>query len=122
MKTVLSIATLLLAFTFATSAQTSDVKKKLNGTWKIEAPDAPYDYQEGEIVFYKEDGKDKIKIVTTYDVIMAKNLKVKDNKVTFEFEVEYELCTAKMEYKDNKMTGIVETVEGNLPVTATKKK
>lgn len=122
MKTVLSIATLLLAFTFATSAQTSDVKKKLNGTWKIEAPDAPYDYQEGEIVFYKEDGKDKIKIVTTYDVIMAKNLKVKGNKVTFEFEVEYELCVAKMELKDNKMAGIVETVEGNLPVTATKKK
>ncbi len=122
MKTVLSIATLLLAFTFITSAQASDVKKKLNGTWKIEAPDAPYDYQEGEIVFYKEDGKDKIKIVTTYDVIMANNLKVNGNKVTFEFEVEYELCVAKMELKDNKMAGIVETVEGNLPVTATKKK
>ncbi len=122
MKTVLSIATLVLAFTFATSAQATDVKKKLNGTWKIEAPDAPYDYQEGEVKFYQEDGKDKVKISTTYDVIMAKNLKVEGNKVTFEFEVEYELCTAKMELKDNKMTGIVETVEGNLPVTATKKK
>ncbi len=122
MKTVLSIATLLLAFTFATSVQASDVKKKLIGTWKVEAPDAPYDYQEGEIVFYKEDGKDKIKIVTTYDVIMAKNLKIEGNKVSFEFEVEYELCVAKMVLKDNKMTGIVETVEGNLPVTATKKK
>jgi hypothetical protein len=53
---------------------------------------------------------------------MGKNLKVEGNKVTFEFEVEYELCTAKLEYKDKKMTGIVETVEGNIPVTLTKKK
>jgi len=124
MKTLLSIAVLVFAFTFAANASDSskDVKKKIFGTWKVEAPDAPYDYQEGEIKFYKEDGKEKIKISTTYDVIMGKNLKVEGNKVTFEFEVEYELCTAKLEYKDGKMTGIVETVEGNIPVTLSKKK
>ena len=123
MKTVFSIAVLLLALTFtATAGNGDDVKKKVYGTWKVEAPDAPYDYQEGEIKIYREDGKDKIKIITTYDVIMGKNLKVKGNKVTFEFEVEYELCTAKLEYKDKKMTGLVETVEGNIPVTLTKKK
>jgi len=86
MKSVLSIAVLLLAFTFAANAGNGDnVKKKIYGTWKVEAPDAPYDYQEGEIKFYKEDGKDMIKIMTTYDVIMGKNLKVEGNKVTFEF-------------------------------------
>jgi uncharacterized protein (TIGR03066 family) len=124
MKTLLSITVLVFAFTFAANASDSskDIKKKIFGTWKVEAPDAPYDYQEGEIKFYKEDGKEKIKISTTYDVIMGKNLKVEGNKVTFEFEVEYELCTAKLEYKDGKMTGIVETVEGNIPVTLTKKK
>ncbi len=124
MKSVLNIAVLILAFTFAANAGNADNanKKKLYGTWKVEAPDAPYDYQEGEIKFYKEDGNDMIKIMTTYDVIMGKNLKVEGNKVSFEFEVEYELCTAKLEMKGNKMTGMVETVEGNIPVTLTKKK
>ncbi len=123
MRTVFSIAVLIFALTFTVNAGNSDnAKKKVYGTWKVEAPDAPYDYQEGEIKFYKEDGKDMIKIMTTYDVIMGKNLKVQGNKVTFEFEVEYELCTAKLELKDNKMTGLVETVEGNIPVTLTKKK
>jgi len=123
MRTVFSIAVLIFALTFTVNAGNSDnAKKKVYGTWKVEAPDAPYDYQEGEIKFYKEAGKDMIKIMTTYDVIMGKNLKVQGNKVTFEFEVEYELCTAKLELKDNKMTGLVETVEGNIPVTLTKKK
>ena len=124
MKTLISIAVLLLTMTFAVNAGNSSElnKKKVYGTWKVEAPDAPYDYQEGEIKFYKEDGQDMIKITTTYDVIMGKNLKVEGKKVTFEFEVEYELCTANLELKDGKMTGIVETVEGNIPVTLTKKK
>ncbi|NPA37043.1 MAG: hypothetical protein GXO47_09360 [Chlorobi bacterium] len=124
MKTFFSIAVLIMSFSLLAGAANpdKDIKNKIYGEWKVDAPDAPYDYQEGVIKFYKEDGQDKIKISTTYDVIMGENLKVEGNKITFEFEVEYELCTAKLDYKENKMTGIVETVQGNIPVTLTRKK
>ena len=120
-RTALGIMILLMAFNFTANAG-NKVKKKLYGTWKVEAPDAPYGYQEAEIEIYKENGEEKIKIITDYDVIYGSNLKVEGEKVSFDFEVENMFCTAKLDYKKDKMTGMVETDEGNIPVTMTKKK
>ena len=98
------------------------LKKKLVGTWTAEAPDAPYGYQEVDIEFYKENGDLKVKMITDYDVIIGENVKVDGDQVTFDFEVENMLCTAKLDYKKNQLVGQVETPEGNIPVTMTKKK
>jgi hypothetical protein len=121
MKTFMNITALFVIILISSSVQASDLGKKLNGTWKYEAAEAPYDYQEGEIVFYEEDGKAKVKIITTYDVIKGQKVKAENNKVTFEFYVEYELCTATLNYKDDKLTGEVETVEGTIPITLKRK-
>ena len=117
--------TLILLLAVNTSANAGNSKKlmkKLYGTWTVSAPEAPYEYQEAEIEFYNENGQDKVKILTDYDEIPCKNLKAEKKSVAFEFEVEGMLCVAKLEYKKNKLEGMVETDMGDIEVTMTKKK
>lgn len=123
LSTVAVTLVLLLAVNVSANAGNSKkLVKKLYGTWTVSAPEAPYEYQEAEIEFYNENGQDKVKILTDYDEIACKNLKIDKKRVTFEFEVEGMLCVAKLDSKKNKLDGVVETDMGDIGVTMTKKK
>ena len=117
----MNIVTLLLIVVSTSAVQASDLNKKISGKWKYEATEAPYDYQKGEIVFSEQDGKANVKIVTAYEVIMAKNVKADGKNVAFEFYVDYELCKATLSLKGDKLSGEVVTVEGVIPVNLKRK-
>ncbi|RLD76490.1 MAG: hypothetical protein DRJ07_16280, partial [Bacteroidetes bacterium] len=50
------VLTFLVMMSF-TGIDSTVSEKIFIGTWEYEAPDAPYEYQEGEIVFAKKEGK-----------------------------------------------------------------
>ena len=122
LRTITAMLVLLLAVNINANAGNSKVMKKLIGTWTVSAPAAPYEYQEAEVEFYKENGENKVKIITDYGDIPCNNLTVEKNNVTFEFEVQNLSCVAKLHYKKDKLDGIVETDEGDIEVTMEKKK
>lgn len=121
MKMLLSLTALLLVIVSASGMHASHLEKKLNGTWQYEALQAPYEYQKGQIVFFEEDGEPQVKIVTNQGTIKAKNLKVENDEVTFDFYVEYEYCKATLKYKEDKLAGKVATGQGDIPVTMKRK-
>ncbi len=122
MKLFLSIASLFLMVCSTSVVHAADLKKDLKGAWQYEATQAPYEYQKGQIVFYEEEGAAKVKILTNGETIKAKNLKVENNQVTFDFYVDYEYCKAVLKYNEKKLSGKVQTSEGDIPVTMTRKK
>ena len=122
MKAVRLIMMLMLvaAFTTEVSAQ-----KKVDptGTWTYEAPMAPYEYSSGDIVIEK-DGKDY-----TVQIVLGEYYKVKGEKVVYDKNelsfvvyIEGEAIDIKMTMEKEEAKGTASYTDGDIPVTATKKK
>jgi len=121
MKTLMNITTVLILLLATTGLQAADINKKIMGTWKYTANEAPDGYRNGEILFFEKDGVTRAKIVTDYDTIVSEKIKTEKDKVTFNFYAEYELCTAKLTYTNNVLKGDVDTVEGKIALTLKRK-
>ncbi len=115
------MAVLMMLFT-ASTLMASNMEKKLVGTWKYQAPDAPYEYSEGQFVFTKKDGKLHGTAKVNYSQVDLEDLKVKGEKVTFTVYVEGEYVEIELELKGNKLTGAASYSEGTLDITAEKEK
>lgn len=96
--------------------------KDIVGTWKYEAPYAPYEYSSGKLIFTENGDKvvGKIKI-GEYEIEM-RNVKVDGAKVEFGAYVEGEYVSIKVEIKKNTLSGTASYSEGSLEVTAEKEK
>ena len=111
---------LVAAFTSTVSAQ-----KKVDptGTWTYEATNAPYEYSSGDIVVNK-DGKDY-----TVEIVLGEYYKVKGEKVVYENNelsfvvyIEGESIDIKCTVEKEEITGTASYSDGDIPITAKKKK
>ncbi len=119
-KNTMIVAMMML---FAVSAVfAASVEKKLEGTWKYQAPDAPYEYSEGQFIFTKKDGKLHGVAKVNYDQVDLEDLKVNDKTITFSVYVEGEYVEIKLELKGDKLVGAASYSEGALDITAEKEK
>lgn len=111
---------LVASFTSAVSAQ-----KKVDptGTWTYEATAAPYEYSSGDIVVAKE-GKD-----FTVQIVLGEYYKMKGEKVVYENNelsftvyIEGEAIDIKTTVEKEEMKGQASYSDGDIPITAKKKK
>ncbi len=106
---------------FSVSAlMASGTEKKLEGTWKYQAPDAPYEYSEGQFTFVKKDGKLHGIAKVNYATVELEDLKVTDKKISFTVYVEGEYVEINLDLKGDKLAGQASYSEGALDITATK--
>ena len=116
------IAIGLLLMMFVGSAFAAVNTKDVVGTWKYEAPYAPYEYSTGKLVFSEEGGKltGKIKI-GQYEIEM-RNVKIEGDQVKFGAYIEGEYISLAMTPKKNTFTGTASYSEGSLEVSGEKEK
>ncbi len=93
------------------------------GTWTFSVPDAPYDYQSGEIVFAKVKKAYKIKIIfNEYFKIDATNVKYEKNTLSFRANIDNETIYIKGTFdKKTGFKGKAMTSMGDMPMTAKRK-
>jgi hypothetical protein len=121
MKTFRILMLVMLAASF-TAVQ---AQKKVNpvGTWSYEAPYAPYEYSEGEVVVSKE-GKDyKVEIkLGEYYSIKASSVEYNDNVLSYKLYVEGESVSIKTTMGKEEFKGTASYSEGTIDITGKKKK
>lgn len=121
MKTIKVLLLVILAASFSSV----NAQKKVDpaGTWTYEATMAPYEYSSGDIVVAK-DGKDY-----TVQIVLGEYYKVKGEKVVYENNelsfvvyIEGESVDIKMTMSKEEAKGTASYTDGDIPVTAKKKK
>lgn len=96
--------------------------KDVVGTWKYEAPYAPYEYSSGKLIFTENGDKIEGKIkIGEYEIEM-RNVKADGAKVEFGAYVEGEYVSIKIEIKKKAFTGTASYSEGSMEVTGEKEK
>lgn len=104
------------ALTFAYVLTIQAAEKDIIGNWKFESEQAPYDYQTGKAVFYEKDNALMLTLEFEYEELKDIKVTYKDNKYSFEVEVEYQMIPVILEIKNGVIEGYAETPEGDLPV------
>lgn len=112
-------ATLVLTLIFAVQSFTT--ASGVEGTWAYSAPDAPYEYDKGDIIIKKEDGKYHAKFKFRYDSLETKDVKVDKNTVVIKFDIDGNPIKVTLKIKGDELTGVSETSEGSLQLTAKRK-
>ncbi|HSO89270.1 MAG TPA: hypothetical protein VLQ91_22140 [Draconibacterium sp.] len=120
---------MILTFLFAVvigsaNAVVSQASKDVVGNWKYEVPSAPYGYEKGTLVFSEKDGKlvGEVKFADGYKIDM-KDVKMEEGGVLkCGLYVDYEYVSVKAKIEGTKMTGTVNTPEGEMKLTAEKQK
>jgi hypothetical protein len=120
---------MILTFLFAVvigsaNAVVSQASKDVVGNWKYEVPSAPYGYEKGTLVFSEKDGKlvGEVKFADGYKIDM-KEVKMEEGGVLkCGLYVDYEYVSVKAKIEGTKMTGTVNTPEGEMKLTAEKQK
>ena len=115
------LLTLLVILSF-TGIENTVSSKKIIGTWEYSAPDAPYEYQNGKMVFEMKE-----KTLTGYasiegNKIDMENLVEKKGKVTCEAYIGGETVNFEMIFKKDTFSGKVSYSQGSLEITGTKVK
>lgn len=114
----------LFAFCLAgTNAAPSKANEELIGDWKYEVTNAPYGYEKGTLTFAEKNGK------LTGEVKFADGYKIELKEVSYEagklqcgLYVDYNYVSIKAKVKGEKITGVVDTPEGEMMLTAEKLK
>jgi hypothetical protein len=96
-------------------------KITLPGTWSYKAPDAPYEYSAGKLVFTLNDGKLEAKIVLPNGAeVPVSNLKATDTGFSFTMQLEGETITVSGEITAGKLRGKSASSQGDMVFTATR--
>lgn len=124
MKTKIFSAILVL-FTLLLSASPQENKKKTDpaGTWKYEAPTAPYGYTEGTILIGYENEKltTSVSLTGSEYKIPAENVKLDGKILTFDIFIETETIHISLTIESNtKMSGKATYSEGEIPLVLTR--
>lgn len=117
--TLLGLALILTSASFTADSAAKDPA----GTWTFTAPDAPYDYQTGDLVVTKEKKEYKIKVVfNEYYKMDATNVKWENDELTFRVYVDTEVVYIRLTFNEQgELTGKAVTSMGDLPLKAKKK-
>lgn len=114
---------LLLAITIFSMFQLqAEVKnKKILGEWTYEVSDAPYGYEKGSLIFSEKAGQTVCVVKLDAGELAVSDLKIVKNKVTFTTQVQGNSINVELIRKKSKMTGMVDSPEGQKKMTAVKK-
>ena len=123
MKKVLILPVLLLIMmSVSCVSNVQDVEKEIIGVWDYSTEHAPYEYQEGQVVFFQEDGETMAKIVIGEHTLETQDLMIEGAKIQFVAFVEHEPVTIELELKEGVLNGNVDSPEGLMPITLEKAK
>lgn len=112
----------ILAFIAMNQKTFAEDYSKVTGIWKVEVPNAPYEYAKSTLTLTEEKGKLLAKVVFE-DGTVKKPASVVFAKDTLSFTVTIDAYEIPLSGKldKNKITGKVESPDGTLAFTATKK-
>lgn len=121
-KFILSFVLFSAMFLFTTLTIQAEVKSKpILGEWLYEVSDAPYGYEKGSLIFSEKEGKTLCVVKVEAGELVANNLKIEKDIVTFSTVVEGNLVNIELKLDKNKLTGKVDSPEGPKSITAVKK-
>jgi hypothetical protein len=118
----LVILTFLFAFVFTSvNATVAANKKDVLGNWKYEVPTAPVGYDKGVMVISEKEGKliGEVKFADGYKIDL-KEVTYEEGVVKCSLYVDYNLVTVKAKIEGKKLTGTVNTPEGDMKISAEK--
>lgn len=118
----LMILTFLFVVVFTTvNATVATNNKDVLGNWKYEVPTAPVGYDKGVMVISEKEDKlvGEIKFADGYKIDL-KDVTYEEGVVKFSLYVDYNLVTVKAKIEGKKLTGTVNTPEGEMKITAEK--
>lgn len=117
---------MILTFLFAVvigsaNAVVSQASKDVVGNWKYEVPTAPYGYEKGTLVITEKEGKlaGEVKFADGYKIDL-KDVTYEEGVLKCGLYVDYEYVSVKAKIEGTKMTGTVNTPEGEMKITAEK--
>ncbi len=97
-------------------------KSNLKGTWEYKVQEAPYEYASGKITFAEAEGKQTVVIKFNDGTeIKGQNVKFENDNFSFTTEVQYNVVKVTGKVVEGKLTGKVDSPDGLLEMTATKK-
>lgn len=116
---VLLVVLVMSSFTFV---ETFKVNKKILGEWEYTIPEAPYEYQEGVLIFSKEGKELKGEmIVGGYTTVLEDLVNLKGN-VKATIDVQGEAVSFDLNFTKKTFEGTVSYSQGWLDISGTKKK
>jgi hypothetical protein len=121
MKKLMILSLAVIALLGSVNVSLASGNKEVIGSWKYEAPTAPYGYEKGTIVFSEKEGKivGEVKFADGYKIDM-KNVSYENNEVKCGLYVDYEQINVNLKIDGKKMTGVAKTPEGDLKITGEK--
>lgn len=123
MKKLLIFAFLVAIFASNANAAVGTANKNLVGEWKYEAPTAPYGYEKGVLILSEKEGvlAGQVKFEDGYKIEL-KNITYVEGVFKFGLYVDYEYVSVKSKIEGKKLTGTVDTPDGEMKITAEKVK
>jgi hypothetical protein len=123
MKKLMILALVVLAVIGSVNVSLATGNKDVVGSWKYEVPTAPHGYEKGTLVFTEKEGKlaGEVKFADGYKIDM-KNVTYENGELKGGLYVDYEYVSVKIKIEGNKMTGVANTPEGEMKLTAEKQK
>lgn len=111
-----------MAVTILNTQASVTANKDVVGSWKYEVAGAPYGYEKGTLVFTEKEGKlvGEVKFADGYKIEM-KEVKIEEGGIVkCGLYVDYEYISVKVKLEGTKMTGSVNTPDGELKLKADK--
>lgn len=123
MKKLIVFAFLLAIATQSIYAGVTPNNKEITGEWKYEVPTAPYGYQKGVLVINEKENTlaGEVKFEDGYKVEL-KNLKYTEGTFQCGLYIDYDYVSIKVSVQEKKMSGVVNSPEGEMKITAEKVK
>lgn len=121
MKKLMILALVVITFLGSVNISLANGNKDVIGSWKYEAPTAPYGYEKGTIVFAEKEGEivGEVKFADGYKIDM-KNVTYENNEIKCSLYVDYEQINVNIKIENKKMTGVAKTPDGDLKITGAK--
>lgn len=121
MKKLMILAFLFTVVLGSVNATASQENNDVIGNWKYEVPTAPVGYDKGVMVISENEGKlvGEIKFADGYKIDL-KEVTYEEGVVKCSLYVDYNLVTVKAKVEGKKLTGTVNTPEGDMKITAEK--
>ena len=119
---------MILTFLFAIAVTTVTAGKASNnqdvvGNWKYEVPSAPVGYDKGTLAISEKEGKlvGEVKFADGYKIDL-KDVAYDEGILKCGLYIDYQYISVKTKIEGNKMTGTVNTPDGEMKISAEKEK
>ena len=123
MKRLVVLLVVLVSGIWASNAMEATSANQFVGTWNFEACEAPYEYSSGQFIVDDVDGKTTVTIkFPDGSKLKAQKVSCDKNSLSFMLNIEYNEVTVSCGLKSGKLIGIADSGEGELEITAVKKK